>query len=88
MEAFKKQLIEQEAVMYSNIAACYRQGSHSKKEIEYCSKVIERSPYLVKDPTMLSKAYLRRAYAYEHIENYVKSKEDLLRVKELQPSNQ
>lgn len=42
----KKDIIYKEAVIYSNIAACYKQTQHNKKEAEYSTKVIERAPYL------------------------------------------
>lgn len=37
---------------------------------------------------MLAKAYLLRGYAYESIEKFKDAKEDMTRVRELQPSNQ
>ena len=49
------------------MAHCYKQGQHTKKEIEYYGKVIERSPYIT-DLNMLAKAYIRRGYAYENNE--------------------
>lgn len=36
---------------------------------------------------MLAKAYQRRGYAYEHMEKYAEAKQDMIRVKELQPTN-
>jgi hypothetical protein len=36
----KKEVILKEATIYSNTAACYKQGQHNKKEVEYCTKVI------------------------------------------------
>ncbi len=36
---------------------------------------------------MLSKAYQRRGYAYEHLEKFSEAKQDFLRVKELQPNS-
>ena len=84
---YKKDLIEREATIFNNIAACYKQGQHNKKEVEYCSKVIERAPY-IKDINIVAKAYLRRGFAYEHLEKYQDAKEDMTRVKEIQPSNQ
>ena len=42
----KKVLIEKEALIYSSIAACYKQTQSTKREIEFCSKVIERAPYI------------------------------------------
>lgn len=37
---------------------------------------------------MLAKAYLLRGYAYESIDKFKEAKEDMTRVRELQPSNQ
>ena len=54
----------------------------TKKEIEYCSKVIERAPY-ISDSSILAKAYLGRGYGYEIIEKFNEAKEDMTRVKEL-----
>lgn len=87
LPAFKRQLIEQEAALYNNVAASYRQGQHSKKEVEYCTKVIDRAPY-VQNMEILAKAYQRRGYALETLEKFKEAKEDMTRVKELQPSNQ
>ena len=70
-----------------NVASCYKQTQATKKEIEYASKVIERAPY-VQDSSVLAKAYLLRGYAYESIEKFKDAKEDMTRVRELQPSNQ
>lgn len=83
---FKKDLFEKEATLFSNMAACFKQGQHSKKEIEYCTKVVERSPY-ISDLTMLAKAYLRRAYAYDNLEKYQEAREDLMSVRQLDPNN-
>jgi tetratricopeptide (TPR) repeat protein len=84
---FKKNLTEKEALIYSSIASCYKQTQQTKKEIEYCSKVIERAPY-VSDSNVLAKSYLLRGYAYESIEKLNEAKEDMTRVRELQPTNQ
>jgi tetratricopeptide (TPR) repeat protein len=75
-------LIEREATIFNNIAACHKQLQNAKKEIEYSSKVIERAPY-INDLNVLAKAYQRRGYAYESIEKYALAKEDMTRVKEL-----
>jgi hypothetical protein len=68
------------------MSKCYKQGQHSKKEIEYCTKVIERASYLT-NTDMLAKAYLRRGFAYEHMEKLKEAREDLTRVRELEPGN-
>ncbi len=83
----KKVLIEKEASVFSNIAACHKQTQSTKKEIEYCSKVIERAPY-ISDTAILAKAYLGRGYAYETLEKFNEAKDDFTRVRELQPTNQ
>ncbi len=70
-----------------NITSCYKQTQATKKEIEYASKVIERAPY-VQDSAILAKAYLLRGYAYESIDKFQEAKDDMTRVRELQPSNQ
>ena len=49
--------------------------------------MIERAPY-VQDSSVLAKAYLLRGYAYESIDKFKEAKEDMTRVRELQPSNQ
>jgi hypothetical protein len=49
--------------------------------------VIERGPYIT-DSSLLTKAFLGRGYAYESIEKFAEAKEDMTRVRELQPSNQ
>ena len=84
---FKRDLVQKEASLFSNMAACYKQGQHTKKEIEFCTKVIERAPFL-SDLGMLAKAYQRRAYAFEHAEKLAEAKQDMLSVRELQPRNQ
>jgi hypothetical protein len=54
--------------------------------VEYCTKVIERSSY-INDMTMISKAYFRRGLAYECLEKLNDAKDDMQRVRELQPTN-
>ena len=83
---YKKNLTEREALVYMAIASCHKQTQATKKEIENCSKVIERAPY-VQDSAVLAKAYLLRGYAYESIEKLKEAKDDMQRVRELQPSN-
>lgn len=75
-----------EATVLNNMAACCRKELNSKAEIEYSTKVIERSE-LISDKTVLLKAFLRRGLAYEQIEKYLKAKEDMHSVKELQYDN-
>lgn len=75
-----------EATVLNNMAACCRKELNSKAEIEYSTKVIERSEF-ISDQTVLLKAFLRRGLAYEQIEKYLKAKEDMHSVKELQYDN-
>lgn len=83
----KKLLTEKEALVFCKIASCYKQTQSTKKEIEYCSKVIERGPY-ISNSAILAQAYQGRGYGYEALEKFNEAKEDFTRVKELQPSNQ
>ena len=83
---FKKEIAQQEAAIFNNIAHCYGKDSHDKASIDFSTKVIERAPY-IDDIMVLIKAYLRRAAAYEHIERYKPAVDDLMRVRELQPYN-
>ena len=43
------------------MAQCYKQIQATKKEIDFCSRVIERAPY-ISDTTILAQAYLGRGY--------------------------
>ena len=83
---FKKEIAQQEAAIYNNIAHCYGKDAHDKASIEFSSKVIDRALY-IDDIHVLIKAYIRRAQAYEHIERYKLAVDDLMRVRELQPYN-
>lgn len=80
--SLKKHLTEKEATIFGSIAACYKQTQSTKKEIEFCSKVIERAPY-VNDTTILAKAYLGRGYSYETLEKFNEARDDFNRVREL-----
>lgn len=75
-----------EATVFNNMAACCRKELNSKAEIEYSTKVIDRSEF-ISDKTVLLKAFLRRGLAYEQLEKYLQAKEDMLTVKELQFDN-
>ena len=83
---FKKEIAQQEAAIFNNIAHCYGKDAHDKASIDYSSKVIDRALY-IDDIHILIKAYLRRAQAYEHTERYRSAVDDLMRVRELQPYN-
>ena len=48
--------------------------------------MIERAAYL-SDQNVLAKAYQRRGYALEQLEKYKEAREDMQRVKEIQPNN-
>ena len=75
-----------EAAVFGNIAFCYGKDQHDKAQIDYCTKVIDRSLY-IEDINVLIKAYLRRGLALEHLEKYKPAVNDLIRVRELQPMN-
>ena len=73
-------------MVFNNIAFCYGKDNQDKKQIEFCSKVIDRALYL-EDINVLIKAYLRRGLSYEQIERYKLGVHDLTRVREIQPEN-
>jgi len=83
---FKKEIAQYEANCFNNIAVCYGKSKQTKKEVFYCSLVIERALFL-DDTNVLIKAYLRRALAYEQLSQHKQSVDDFARVKELQPQN-
>jgi len=83
---FKREIAQMEATIFNNMAACCRKELNSKAEVEYSTKVIDRSEH-VSDKTVLLKAFLRRGLAYEQMEKYLQAKEDMLSVKELQFDN-
>lgn len=83
---FKKEIAQLEAAIFGNIAFCYGKDQHDRNQIEFSTKVLERSPY-IEDVNMLIKAYLRRGLAYESTEKYKLAINDLMRVRELQPMN-
>ena len=77
---FKKEIAQQEAAIFGNIAFCYGKDKHDKQQIEYCTKVISRALY-IDDANVLIKAYLRRGLAYEHSEKFKLAANDLTRVR-------
>mmetsp|Transcript_34737 Transcript_34737/g.53346 ORF Transcript_34737/g.53346 Transcript_34737/m.53346 type:complete len:405 (-) Transcript_34737:500-1714(-) len=83
---FKQQVASTQAAIFNNIAVCCNKELNSKTEIEYTTKVIERQEFIA-DPNVLLKAYLRRGLAYEQLEKFLLAREDMLSVKQLQPSN-
>ena len=83
---FKKEIAQQEAAIFGNIAFCYGKEMQDRSQIDYCTKVLDRSLY-IEDVNMLIKAYLRRGLAYESTEKYKAAINDLTRVRELQPLN-
>jgi len=83
---FKREIAQQEAAIFNNIAHCFGKDQHDKASIDYSTKVIDRALY-IEDVLVLVKAFLRRAAAYEHIERFKLAVDDLLRVRELQPQN-
>jgi hypothetical protein len=48
--------------------------------VDYCTKVIDRAPY-IKDIQVMIKARLRRGAAYESCEKYKKAADDLMYVR-------
>lgn len=83
---FKKEIAQLEATIFNNIAFCFGKDQQDRLQIEFCTKVIDRSPY-IEDINVLIKAYLRRGLAYESTEKYKLAVNDLYRVRELQPMN-
>lgn len=83
---FKAELNQVEATIFNNIAACCKYELNHKMEVEYTTKVIERSQYLT-DKNVILKAMLRRGLAYEQQEKYLQAREDMLSVKSLQADN-
>ncbi len=76
------EFVQREAVLNSNIAVCYKQLQDTTNAILYSTKVIDS-----KVPTLLLKALILRAFAYEGIDKLTEAKEDWTRVKKLQPDN-
>lgn len=68
------------------MAACGRKELNTKAEIEYSSKIIDRAEY-ISDKTVVLKAYLRRGFAYELLKEYLKAKDDMLKVQEMKFAN-
>lgn len=68
------------------MAFCYQKDQQDKQIVEYSSKVIDRALY-IDDINVLMKAYLRRGLAYEQLEKFKLSANDLSRVREVQPTN-
>lgn len=83
---FKKEIAQMEAAVFGNIAFCYGKDQLAKEQIQYCSKVLDRALY-IDDVNVLIKAYMRRGLAYEQQEKYKAAINDLVRVRELQPTN-
>lgn len=61
---FKQELIQYEATIFNNLAACCNKDMNSKLEIEYTTKVIDIAHHLT-DTKLVLKAFLRRGLAYE-----------------------
>lgn len=80
----KEEFQRREAVLYSNMAVCYKQKQEPTEVIGYSSRTID-SPAAT--PDMKLKAYILRAYAYESIDKIKLAKADWISVKELQPGN-
>ena len=72
------------AALYSNIALCYYQLSEDHKVIEFSSSALNVKP---SNTNILIKAHLRRALSSENLERVQAAKADMIKVKELDPSN-
>lgn len=83
---YKKEIARSEAAIFNNIAFAYGRDENEKMQIEFCTKTIDRSPY-IQDIGILIKAYLRRGLAYEHNEKYKKAANDLKMVRDLDNQN-
>lgn len=83
---FKREISQLEANIYNNIAFCYGKDQQDKQQVVFCAKVIDRALY-IEDVNVIIKAYLRRGLAYENLEKYKQSANDLQRVRDLQPTN-
>lgn len=81
---YKSEVKREEASIFNNIAFAYGKDNIDTKQIEYCSKVIDRAPY-IKDIQVMIKARLRRGLAYESKENYKKAADDLMYVRNFEP---
>lgn len=80
----KEEFQRREALLYSNIAVCYKQKQEPTEVIGYSSRVID-SP--ASSSEMKLKAYIMRAFAYESIDKIKLAKADWISVKELHPGN-
>jgi len=80
----KEEFERREALLYSNLAVCYKQKQEQTEVIAYSTKVVE-SPAAT--PDMKLKAYILRAYAYESLDKLKAAKADWVSVKEIQPGN-
>ena len=83
---FKKEIAQSESAIFNNIAFAYGRDENEKMQIEFCTKTIDRSPY-IQDIGILIKAYLRRGLAYESSEKYKKAANDLKMVRDLDNQN-
>ena len=68
------------------MAASFSKNEQKKEEIQACSKLLAMESAIL-DQNLVIKALFRRGTAYEKIEKYKEAKEDMMRVKTLQPSN-
>jgi tetratricopeptide (TPR) repeat protein len=80
----KEEFEKREALLYSNLAVCFKQKQEQSEVIAYSTKVID-SPAATSD--MKLKAYILRAFAYEAVDRLSKAKADWIKVKEIQPGN-
>lgn len=78
IELTERNADDETAIYYINRAACYSQIHNYKGVVGDCTSAITINP-------KLSKAYLRRAMAYEGLEKWQKSADDYKVVMELEP---
>jgi import receptor subunit TOM70 len=68
------------AAAYTNRAVCYQQHARHEDIIEDCTSALAIN-------SQYTKAYIRRAMAYEALEKFKKAKEDYGKAKELEPAS-
>ena len=85
--SLKKEIIQVQASVLNNLAACSHKDENASLEVEYTTKVIELKEYLEADSYVLLKAYLRRALTYESQNRFKEAIADLKCVQSMQPDN-
>ena len=80
----EEEFVEHEAMLYNNIAVCYKQKQEPNGIITYATKALDS---LCPSKDVKFKAYKLRAYAYEAVDKLKVAKEDWTKVKELEPGD-